>query len=71
LKQELDFYRKHNLPIPRRHPEQRHLDRIALKNPKKMFDRKCDKCGKTIKTSYYPNTEELVYCEECYNKEIY
>ncbi|MDR2641069.1 MAG: hypothetical protein LBC61_07450 [Candidatus Peribacteria bacterium] len=23
LKQELEFYRKHNLPIPKRHPEQR------------------------------------------------
>ena len=29
IKQELDFYRKHSLPIPRRHPDQRHLDRMA------------------------------------------
>jgi hypothetical protein len=44
IKQELDFYRKHNLPIPKRHPDQRHLDRMALRNPRKLFDRKCDKC---------------------------
>jgi hypothetical protein len=29
ISQELDFYRKRNIPIPRRHPDQRHLDRIG------------------------------------------
>ncbi|MFA5917614.1 MAG: hypothetical protein WC850_05275 [Candidatus Gracilibacteria bacterium] len=37
LKQELDFYRKHNLPIPKKHPDQRHLDRLALRNPRKTL----------------------------------
>ena len=36
IRQELDFYRKHHLPIPRRHPDQRHLDRMALRNPRKL-----------------------------------
>jgi len=71
IKQELEFYRKHNLPIPKRHPDQRHLDRMALRNPRKLFDRKCDKCSVDMKTTYSPDREELVYCEECYNKEIY
>ena len=70
IKQELEFYRKHNLPIPRRHPDQRHLDRMALRNPRKLFERKCDKCGKDMITSYSPEREEIVYCEECYNKEV-
>ena len=42
IKQELDFYRKYSLPIPRRHPDQRHLDRMKLRNPRKLFERKCD-----------------------------
>jgi CxxC-x17-CxxC domain-containing protein len=71
IKQELEFYRKHNLPIPRRHPDQRHLDRIALRNPRKLYTRICDKCGKDIKTTYAPDRSEIVYCEECYNKEVY
>ena len=29
--QELAFYRKHNIPIPRRHPDQRHAERLALR----------------------------------------
>jgi hypothetical protein len=71
IKQELDFYRKHNLPIPKRHPDQRHLDRMALRNPRKLFDRKCDKCWKDIKTTYSSERLEIVYCEDCYNKEVY
>ncbi len=71
IKQELDFYRKHNLPIPKRHPDQRHLDRMALRNPRKLFDRKCAKCGKDIKTTYNPDRKEIVYCEECYEKSVY
>ncbi len=71
IKQELEFYRKHNLPIPRKHPDQRHLERMALRNPRKLFDRKCDKCWIVMKTTYSPNREEIVYCEKCYEKEIY
>ncbi|MDD4530179.1 MAG: hypothetical protein PHO80_01340, partial [Candidatus Gracilibacteria bacterium] len=33
IKQELEFYRKHNLPIPKKHPDQRHLDRMNTRNP--------------------------------------
>ncbi|MDR0650611.1 MAG: hypothetical protein LBG59_04330 [Candidatus Peribacteria bacterium] len=31
---ELAFYRKHHLPLPRRHPDQRHLERNAYRTPK-------------------------------------
>lgn len=71
IKQELDFYRRHRLPIPRRHPNQRHADRYALKNPFWLFDRTCMKCSKPKQTSYAPERPEIVYCEECYLKEVY
>ncbi|MFA5917624.1 MAG: hypothetical protein WC850_05325 [Candidatus Gracilibacteria bacterium] len=71
ISQELEFYRKHNLPIPRRHPDLRHLDRMALRNPRKLFDRKCNKCGNDIKTTYSPDKKEIVYCEECYERQVY
>jgi hypothetical protein len=29
--QELTFYRKHNISLPRKHPDQRHLERLALR----------------------------------------
>ncbi len=70
IKQELEFYRKYNLPIPRRHPDQRHLDRMSLRNPRKLFERTCDKCQKDILTTYSPERSEIVYCEECYNNTV-
>ena len=66
IKEELEFYRKHNLPIPRKHPDIRHKERMELRNPRKLFDRKCDKCWVEIKSTYDENREEIVYCEKCY-----
>lgn len=68
---ELKFYRKQNLPIPRRHPDQRHIERFKKRNPRKFWDRKCDNCQIDIKTTHSPDREELVYCEDCYLKEVY
>jgi hypothetical protein len=44
VKPELEFYRKHNLPLPHKHPDQRHLERMQLRNPRKLRDRACAKC---------------------------
>ena len=71
IEQELRFYREHNLPLPRRHPDQRHIDRLKLKQPFKLYNRKCDKCGVDIQTTYSPDRPEKVYCEVCYLKEVY
>jgi CxxC-x17-CxxC domain-containing protein len=43
---------------------------MALRNPRKLYERKCDKCGISMITSYSPEREEIVYCEECYNKAV-
>lgn len=68
---ELQFYRKQKLPIPRRSPEQRHLDRFALRNPRKFWQRQCDKCQKPLLTTRSSQTTTSVYCEDCYMKELY
>ena len=71
VKKELEFYRKHNIPLPHKHPDQRHKERMAQGNPKRLRDRQCMKCGVAIKTSYAPERKEVIYCEACYNHEIY
>jgi hypothetical protein len=71
IKQELDFYRQMRLPIPRLHPDERHRRRMALRNPRKLWKRKCAMCGEGIETSYSPDRPEKVLCEECYLKEVY
>ncbi len=70
IKQKLEFYRKHSLPIPKRHPDVRHLDRMKMRNPRKLFERKCDKRSRDMITTYSRERPEKVYCEECYNREV-
>lgn len=71
IKQELEFYRKMRLPVPRLHPDERHRRRMALRNPRKLWDRECAKCGNPITTSYPPERPEIVYCESCYLAIVY
>jgi len=71
VKQELEFYRRMKIPIPHFHPDERHKRRMTLRNPRKLWERKCDKCNKEIQTTYAPEKPETVFCEECYLKEVY
>jgi hypothetical protein len=71
VRQELEFYRDMKLPIPRLHPDERHLKRMALRNPRKLWNRKCAKCKDPIATSYSPERPETVYCEKCYLEAVY
>jgi hypothetical protein len=69
--QELKFYRLHGLSIPRLHPDERHKRRMELKNPYEFWERKCDKCGVKIETTYSLDRAKRVYCERCYLGEFY
>lgn len=71
ISQELDFYKKLSLPLPRRCPDCRNRDRLSLRNPQKLWQRKCDKCGNAIPTTYAPDRAQVVYCEGCYLKTVY
>ena len=66
IEQELRFYRKNNIPVPRRSPDQRHFDRIALRTPRRLFARKCDKCAVSLQSPYKDGAKEKVYCDKCY-----
>ncbi|MFA5793082.1 MAG: zinc-ribbon domain containing protein [Candidatus Gracilibacteria bacterium] len=69
--QELFFYKRLGIPIPRCSFKQRHKNRMALRNPRYLWARSCGKCGAPIQTTYAPDRTEIVYCEECYLKTVY
>ena len=71
IKQELLFYVQNSLPLPIKHPDQRHKERMALRNPRELHERVCAECGKVITTTYSPDRSEKVVCEECYRKMVY
>lgn len=76
---ELAFYRKMHLPLPDLCHNCRYYERLARRNPPKLWHRKCMNpdadgsgrpCGREFETSYSPDRPEIVYCESCYQREI-
>ncbi len=77
---EFEFYKKLKLPLPRSCHNCRFNDRFKLVNPPKLWLRSCmchkeghthaGKCPNEFETSYSPDTPEIVYCEECYQREV-
>ena len=70
---EFDFCKRMGLPIPRLCPNCRHYERLNQRNSIKLFKRKCMKegCVNEFETSYSPDSPEIVYCEKCYQQEVY
>ena len=66
VEQELKFYKSQGVPIPKKCFFCRHRNRFNLRNKRTIYDRKCDKCGVDIKTTYSPESPWTVNCEKCY-----
>lgn len=71
IPQELDFYKKMGLPLPRKSPDERHLDRMRRRRPRTLWDRICAECATSFQTTYSPDRPEKVLCEACYLKTVY
>ncbi len=69
--QELKIYRQQGIPLPRRHPTQRHLDRFHRRNPRNFWQRSCENCQKQIWTTYAPEAPGKILCEKCYMEKAY
>lgn len=67
---ELQFYKRFNIPIPKKHPMVRDRERVAKLNPPKLYKRTCAKTGVAILTTYAPDRPEIVWSEEAYRDEF-
>ncbi len=70
--QELQFLRQHNFPLPRRCPFCRIEEKVKRWAwQMTLIERNCDNCGKTFRTNYRKEDAAVVYCKECYLKDIF
>ena len=69
---ELNFYKRENVPLPRNCPECRYKRRFALRLPRKLWQRKCmnEGCQNEFESAYSPDRLEIVYCESCYQQNV-
>ncbi len=80
VKDELEYYRKNNIPLPTCCPNCRFYERFAQVPPPKLWSRTCvcsetghdhdGNCRNVFETSYSPDRPEKVYCESCYQKSV-
>jgi hypothetical protein len=58
IKQELEFLRREQIPLPRYCVDCRHFFRIAQRLPSKLFHRSCQCAGKNSTSGIYSNTTQ-------------
>lgn len=78
---ELIFYRKMRIPVSRKCFHCRHKSRMEKINPFRLWPGKCmcvqndhnhkGNCQNIFETSYPPEKKVILYCEKCYQKEVY
>lgn len=69
-KQELAFYRKMNIPVPKLCPDERHTRRMKLRNGRTIYERSCAASGQKILSTIPPDSPAEVLCEEEFLKAI-
>ena len=68
---ELELLKSFNQPIPHACSNCRHIRRFERVNKPILYNRNCDKCNAEIRTPYAPEIPEIIYCEKCYQQEVY
>lgn len=82
IQNELNLSKVLNIPLPNLCPNCRHMERIKIMNQPRLYHRKCMckdqnhghldiECPSEFETSYAPERPEIIYCEKCYNQEVY
>ncbi|MEW6617071.1 MAG: hypothetical protein AB1333_01475 [Patescibacteria group bacterium] len=58
IPEELAFYRRMNIPLPRKCPNTRHFERFNKRNPMKLWHRACQCTGEKSENGIYQNTAQ-------------
>ena len=73
IQNELNTCKILEVPLPKLCPNCRHMERMEILNPPRLYHRKCMNggCKNEFETSYAIDRPEIIYCDSCYKKEIY
>jgi hypothetical protein len=70
IKTELEFYRRHKLPLPTVHPYERMRHMFSHMGNHLAHDGVCESCGKNLQSIYKSNEGWRLYCEDCFRREV-
>ena len=71
VESELQFLRKMKLPLPSTHPSLRLQQYLYMAPLGKRHQALCAKCGEAINSLFNPKDGYILYCEKCYQQEVY
>lgn len=66
LEKEREFLQKKNLPLPVQCFKCRQDQRLALRNERNLYRRKCAKCQQDMVSTYAPESPYIIYCQKCF-----
>lgn len=66
---ELLFYKKWNVPVPERAPDERYRARLQKRRPRKLQSATCGNCKTSVLTT--ARNGENVLCESCFQREMF
>ena len=67
---ELNFYRRWSIPVPTVHQYLRMKDRYKYTGAGRSYTGSCRKCGIDVQTIYSDFDKWILYCDECFQKEV-
>jgi hypothetical protein len=70
IKTELEFYRRHGLPLPTIHPYERMRRFFAHMGNHLMRQDVCESCGAGLQTIYPEGEGWRLHCETCFNRQV-
>ncbi len=70
-RQELEFYKKYNIPLPTDHVDERFLRRLKMRPARELHVRRCDKTQQKIVTVFPQETPFPVWEESMYKESLY
>ncbi|MCX6752167.1 MAG: zinc-ribbon domain containing protein [Candidatus Nomurabacteria bacterium] len=73
ISREIGFYKRMGLALPSKCSNCRHQRRMDTRNKRELNDSTCASCGIEIETTFSKEKQEVykIYCEKCYQREIY
>ncbi len=66
MEKEIEFLKKKDIPLPDQCFKCRQDQRLAMRNERNLYRRKCGKCNQEMISTYAPESPYLIYCQKCF-----
>lgn len=71
LPQEITWSKRLQIPLSPFCPDERHLRRMAQREPRRLWPAQCHNCDKPLSSAFSPKRYPRILCEACYLQKMY